>query len=520
MTQLRDYQHQAIADLRRSIAGGARAPLLQAGTGLGKTIISSEMIRSAVAKGRRCLFLVPRRQLAWQTIEKLTAFGVEHGILMAGERPSLMPNVQVASVQTLYSRCFEDGEPVTQEWGGRGMPLPKADLVVIDEAHANCSSMARKILAQYPDAIHVGMTATPSRSNGKGLGHIYDAIVQGPSVRWAMDNGYLCELRYYGPSEWDMSGVKIQDGDYNQKQLGEAVNQPKLVGDVVRNWERIAPERTTVVFAVDRKHARALHEAFNGAGHVAEYIDGQTDNDERHAIFERLESGQSRVLCSVAVVDMGWDAPWAECAVLARPTKSLARYLQAVGRILRPAPGKESAVLIDHTGAVRNLGFVDDPFQWTLDGATPSEQSKEKAPAEATTVTCPGCSRVIKPGPVCPECGHEMKAESKRAIEAKEAELQEIQRKEQAKERREWSLDEKRRFFGELRGIARSRGYRDGWAVHAYQQRIGALPWPVYKAPAMEPSEDTINYAKHLQIKRAKAREKRSGADAAAGETA
>ena len=518
---LREYQVQAVQDLRTAVANGCRAPLLQMATGLGKTIVACEAIRSAVAKGKRALVLVPRRQLAYQTAEKLESFDVPHGIIMSGESPSIMPDVQIASVQTLYRRCFEDGEPVQSSFYGKGMPLPPADLIVIDESHANCSSMAKQILAQYPSAIRIGMTATPCRSDGKGLGEIHDTIVSGPSVRWAMDNGYLSELRYFGPSEWDVSEVKVTAGDYNQKQLGQAVNQPKLVGDVVENWERIAPDRTTVVFAVDRKHARALHEAFSEAGHVAEYIDGQTDNDDRHGIFERLESGQSRVLCSVAVVDMGWDMPAASCAILARPTKSLARYLQAVGRILRPAPNKPNAILIDHTGAVRELGFVDDEFQWTLDGSDKAERkSTDGGPADVTTVTCPQCKTVIKPAPQCPECGCEMKAQSKRAIEAKQAELEEIARKESDKTRREWSMDEKRRFFGELRGIAQARGYKDGWCVNAYKERIGALPWPVYKAPAIEPSEDTVKWAKHLQIKKAKAREARSGADAAAGETA
>ena len=194
---------------------------------------------------------------------------------------------------------------------------------------------------------------------------------------------------------------------------------------------------------------------------------------------------------------------------------------QAAGRILRPAPGKHDAILIDHTGAVRELGFVDDDFQWSLDGAGWAEsKTTDGGAADVTTVTCPGCKRLIRPAPQCPECGREMKSESKRAIKAKEAELEEIQRREKDRERREWSMEEKRRFFGELRGIARAKGYKDGWAVHAYQERIGSLPWPVYKAPAMEPSEDTTNWAKHLQIRKAKAREGQSGAERAAGESA
>lgn len=508
---LREYQHQSIRDLRTMVGNaGKKAPLLQMATGLGKTVVACSMIRSALDKGKRTLVLVPRRQLVYQTIEKLDAFDVPHGIIMSGERPSLMPNVQIASVATLYRRCFDkDGEPIISSFTGKGMPLPHADVLVIDEAHANFSHMAKSIIHQYPNAVKIGMTATPCRSDGRGLGEIYDSIVPGPSVQWSVENGFLSPLRYFGPSEWDLSGVQVQAGDYNQKQLAKAVNQPTLVGDVVTNWERIAPERITVVFAVDRKHARALHEAFNGRGHSAEYIDGQTDNDTRHEIFDRLESGESRVLCSVAVVDMGWDMPAASCAILARPTKSLARYLQAVGRILRPAPGKDDAILIDHTGAVRELGFVDDPFQWSLEGVKRKERNTESGdPTDEVTLTCPGCKAVIKPAPKCPECGRELKSESKRAVEAKEAELQEIERTEQNRNRREWTLDEKRRFFGELRGAAKQLGFKEGWAVHAYKDRIGALPWPVYEAPALEPSQETMGWVKHLRIKRAKSKQR------------
>lgn len=503
MPELRPYQVKVVDKLRDAVRQGCRAPLLQMPTGTGKSLCIADMIRRATEKGNRALIIVPRRQLVWQLGEKLEALDVPHGIIMSGERPSLMPQVQIASINTLYRRCFDrDGEPITSSFGSRGMPLPPAELVVIDESHAAFGHMAKSIIHQYRNAVKIGMTATPCRSDGKGLGEIYDTIVHGPSVRWAMDNGYLSELRYFGPSEWDLTGVKMQAGDYHQSQLGKAVNQPKLVGDVVENWERIAHDRITVVFAVDRKHARALHSAFEQRGHAVDYIDGETDNDSRHEIFRRLESGETRVLCSVAVVDMGWDLPVASCAILARPTKSVARYLQAVGRILRPAEGVEDAILIDHTGAVRELGFVDDDFKWTLEGVHKAERDSESKAKEKTTLTCPGCARLIDPAPTCPECGHEMHSESKRAIEAKEAELQEIERNERAKNGREWSMDDKRKFLSELLGYCYKKGKKEGFAVYSYEDRIGEKPWDFWHSvlPA-EPSEETMNWIRHRNIK-------------------
>lgn len=514
---LRGYQEQAIADLRATVSKGSRAPLLQAATGLGKTVIISAMIRSAADKGRKVLVIVPRRQLVYQTSEKLNDWGVQHGIIMSGEVPSFMPRVQVASVNTLYRRCFDsEGNPVQPQIFGKGMPLPPADLVVIDEAHANFGSMCQKILAEYPEAIKIGMTATPCRADGRGLGEVYDSIVSGPSIEWAQANGFLSRLRYFGPSEWDMTGVKVQAGDYHQGQLSERVNDTQLIGDVVENWERIAPDRVTVVFAVDRKHARALHEAFTQAGHGAEYIDGQTENGERHEIFRRLESGESRVLCSVAVVDMGWDFPLASCAILARPTKSIARYLQAVGRILRPAEGKEDGILIDHTGAVRELGFIEDERRWTLAGVERKQkETPQTDPADVTTITCPGCKRMVRPAPQCPECGLELKAKAKKAIEAKQAELQEIERREVQKNGKKMDMAEKQRFFDELLGYALDKGYKRGWVVHAYEARTGVKPWPVWHSgsPAT-PSKDTRNWITSLNIRRAKAKEKQTRATA------
>lgn len=500
---LREYQNRAIQDLRRSIANGHKAPVLTAPCGAGKTAIAAEMIRAAREKGKQALFLAPRRELVYQTAERLEHVQVPYGIIMNGEDPSLIPDTQVASIPTLHSRAIQREK----------IDLPKAGLVLVDEAHIGVGGQSQTLIEQYKDAgaVVVGLTATPARSDGRGLGMIYDDLVLGPSVAELTEQGYLVPSRYFSGEKPDTSGIKIQAGDYQQGQLAERADEPKLIGDVVSNWFRLASDRQTFVFAVNVAHSRHLAERFREHGIAAEHIDGQTDLQTRRAIHHRLQTGETQVVCNCQVYTYGVDYPPVSCIVLAYPTKSITKYHQMVGRGLRTSPGKADCMVLDHAGIVldEKLGFIDDPMPWSLDGKTKVQERKaEKEYKQPEETRCPQCETIIRPAPVCPLCGHEMGGQYKKAIEAHEAELAEIDKRERDRLRREWSMDEKARFFGELRAIASEKGYRDGWAVHAYKERIGALPWPVYSATARTPSPETRSWVKHLQIKRAKAKEK------------
>lgn len=473
--QLRPYQIDAVNAVRRSVARGHRAPLLTIPTGGGKTLCIMEIIRGAEKKGRSSLLICPRRELVYQASEKLG--GIDHGLIMSGEQPSIMPNVQVASIQTLARRINR---------------LPKADLLIIDEAHATFSGQMREILAHYPDAIRIGMTATPARSDGRGLGELYDDLIIGPSVSELTKAGYLVPMRYFAPSEVDLDGVRTTAGDYNQKDLSGRMNTPTLIGGVVENWIRIAADRITVVFAVDRKHAMALCLSFRSAGVASEYIDGETPSDERHATFARMESGETRVLCSVAVIDMGWDQPCASCAILARPTKSIGRYLQMAGRVLRPYPAKSDSCLIDHTGTVRRLGYVDDIQPWSLDGKEKLQERKERQKKDPQPITCPACKSEFRPQASCPECGHDMSYQSARAIREHEARLREITKGKPA------PVD-KAAFYAQLKGYAGKYKKSHKWVLANFHEKFGE--WPYRKdVPAAEPTSLVYNYVKARQI--------------------
>lgn len=498
MFELRPYQSAAVDALRASLAQGHRSPLLVAPTGSGKTIIARALVEGATAKSKRVLFLAPRRELIFQTCAKLESAGLSYGVIMAGQVPRPWEPVQVACVPTLTTRCLRN----------KTARLPQADLLIVDEAHLSLAAETRALLAAYPHAVKVGMTATPARTDGKGLGTAYDDLVMGPSVAELTAQGHLVPVRYFAPTKPDLDRIRVVRGDYDQAQLGSRMDDPKLVGDIVANWARIAPDRRTVVFAVNVSHSMHLRDRFLELGVAAEHLDGSTPKEQRAAILQRLRDGKTQVLCNCEVLTYGWDEPSISCAVLARPTKSLARYFQMIGRVLRPFDGKTDCIAIDHSGAVDALGFVDEPIEWMLDDRDNVNErhvkAKQKTPSK---ITCGECATVFSSRGTCPNCGHEIPHHSAKSVEILHAELAELERDKRRKNR-ELSGEEKREFFGELKGYARSRGYADGWASHKYRERFGVWPNAYRDAPAMEPGLRTRSWIQSRMIAYTKAKAK------------
>ncbi|MBI5018420.1 MAG: DEAD/DEAH box helicase, partial [Deltaproteobacteria bacterium] len=395
MTELRPYQSSSVDALRRSVAAGHRRPLLQAPTGSGKTVVAASIMASAVERGNRVLFLAPRRELVDQCAAKLRAAGVDHGILMAGRNGDPTGRVQVASAPTLYARCIRTHRA----------PLPPAGLIVVDEAHLAITPSVRRILEAYPRASVVGLTATPARGDGRGLGEVFDDLVLGPSVAELVEQGFLVPQRYFAPSKPDLAGVRIERGDYVQDDLEDRMDRPTLVGDVVSNWLRLAQYRQTVVFATSIKHSIHLRDRFREVGITAEHLDANTPNEEREAVLQRVASGETQVVCNCFLLSYGWDCPPISCAVLARPTKSVVLYLQMVGRILRPHEGKDDALIIDHAAAVDEIGFVDEPMPWSLDGRERVQERRQTERKRSKPLTCEQCFAIYAGQLACPHCG-------------------------------------------------------------------------------------------------------------------
>lgn len=453
--QLRRYQEQAIEDLRSAMRQGAKAPLLCLPTGGGKTVILATIAAQAAAKGRHVLILVHRRELIYQTASKLQWAGLDHGIIAAGHPASNHP-VQVASVQTLVRRLSR------MAW--------QPSLVIIDEAHHAAAGSWRQILEHWPDAYRLGVTATPCRLDGRGLSEAFDHLVMGPSVADLVFWGFLSAARIYAPPVVaDLSGIRRRAGDYANDQAAAAMDRPTVTGDAIAHYQRLAGGQQAIAFCCNVAHAVSVCDAFKTAGISAALLLGNTQ--DRDAVVAQYAASVIRVLVTVDVVSEGFDVPAASCAILLRPTQSLGLYLQQVGRVLRPAPGKPHALVLDHVGNVTRHGFPDDPREWSLaDGVV--KRSNTAAPSVRT---CPECYAAFKPQPQCPVCGAQCAPIRSTKIRQIMGELKELKR-EQVQQRiaeRERAKRERQaaRTLPQLLALAKERGYAPGWAYRIHQAR-------------------------------------------------
>lgn len=400
---LRDYQQAAITDLARLCR---QRPLLVAPTGSGKTVIFCRIIAGAVAKGNRVLLIVHRKELLDQASDKLDYLGVDHGVIMGDhwrDRPHLP--VQIGSIQTLIRR-----DPL----------VPAPNIIILDEAHHAVSSSWAEVLSWYPDAVVIGVTATPVRMDGRGLGSLFQSMVLAPTVRELTEQGYLVPIRCWKQPKPDLQGIHKTAGDYNQDELAVRMNQSKLVGSLVSEYQRHAAGRRTLVFAVNIAHSRAIQQEFVAAGIACEHLDGETPKSLREAVLQRLRDGRTRVVTNCQVLTEGFDCPEVSCVSLARPTLSLGLYLQMAGRALRPAEGKVDCILLDHAGCVDSFGLPDDDQDWELTEGKVRAAKKSISLADEYKV-CPECGQLARKTALSCSCGYEYS--QRKAVQTVEGEL-------------------------------------------------------------------------------------------------
>jgi len=379
---------------------------------MGKTVVFSAITHGAVERGRRVLILVHRRELITQASSKLAGAGVPHGIIAAGFPASDQP-VQVASVQSLARRLSS----IT--WS--------PDLVVLDEAHHAVAGTWSSVLGHWPEAYRLGVTATPVRQDGRGLGSVFDRLVLGPSVADLISHGFLAPSRVYAPPPIaDLSGLKTRAGDYRPEQAAEAMDRPTVTGDAIGHYQRLCNHKRAIAFCCSTQHADSVNTAFNRQGVPAATLLGTTPPEQRDRVVRQFAAGTIRVLVTVDVVSEGFDCPAAEAAILLRPTQSLGLYLQQVGRVLRPAPGKQAALILDHVGNVHRHGFPDDHREWSLDDAR--RRNRSGGPPAPSVRTCSSCFAAFRPQLLCPVCGTYC-APAQREIRQQEGELQELRRR-------------------------------------------------------------------------------------------
>ena len=369
MTQpLRDYQVDLIAQIEAAIAQGHRRIMLQLPTGAGKTRCFVELVKNhrfaPYADGvYNCLIIAHRTELIDQAKKYLkqelrdTSY-IHIGIIKAGRELSPRCSIQVASIQTLNSKLDR------KQW------VPPAGLVIIDEAHHATAKSYQKAIEHYSNAIILGVTATPIRTDGKGFKDSFDILIKGPSINELTAQQHLCPFRLfaYYIQRINLRNVSTRAGDFDLNQLADAVVTSEVRADLVKTWEQYAKGKRTVVFAVNIQLSKEYAEAYCNAGYVAEHVDGETPDGERDKILERFTKGETQILCNCSIVTEGFDLPEMECVQIVRPTKSLCLWLQMVGRSLRYAEGKIAAIILDHTDNYERLGLPDAERNWTLDG--------------------------------------------------------------------------------------------------------------------------------------------------------
>ncbi|NJM90102.1 MAG: DEAD/DEAH box helicase [Hydrococcus sp. RU_2_2] len=348
---LRPYQKQVITEVYQHIRRGEKRILVVAATGAGKTLVSSQIVAHAEARGKRVLFVVHRDILVKQTAEKFRLFGVDCGFIKAGWQENRSARVQIASVQTMFSRDW------WQQWN--------VDVVLLDECHLVAwSEMIKQMMETYHQrAIYIGLTATPWRtSKTQGMGDVFDSLVCAPMPQALIDSGFLVKPSYYGVNLPDLSRVRTdEDGEFNQSDLAIATDTPSQIAQIVEQWRRLAHGRRTIAFAVNVKHSKHICSAFNEADIPSAHVDGTTPIKEREKIYHSLVTGNILVLSSCQALTEGFDVPSVSAILLCRATQSKALNVQMIGRGLRLSPEteKNDCIVLDFVGNIRRHGFIE-----------------------------------------------------------------------------------------------------------------------------------------------------------------
>lgn len=481
--QLRPYQQQAVAEIRQGYKARIRSQLFVLPTGGGKTYTFSYITGGASKKGNPVCILEHRRELIAQASLSLAELGISHGLICADKdkkaileqhhtefgRSFLNENslVWVASVQTL----------------GRPTRLNKFahlfKLLIVDEAHHATAGQWNKIIEESHNARILGVTATPCRSDGQGLGvhagGIFQRLVMGPTKGELIELGSLVGSEVYAPpvSGFDQSKLKKgRNGDWTKKSMAEAMGGA-VVGDLVKHYREYSHGKTAIGFAPSVQAAYEFAAAFKKAGYRSEAIEGATDDVVRRNMIKGLGNGSMDVLWSCDTISEGTDIPSVNTAIMARSTQSLSLFLQQAGRVSRPSPGKGKALILDHVGNFFMHGHPDEDREWSLDGVEKSGYSNGTG-GDIQVHQCPKCYRAHTPAASCPGCGHVYVGD---AILPKQVagNLQKVSKEEIARMRRQKQNEVKQaRSREELEAIAKERGYKRGWVDHMLEAR-GAL---------------------------------------------
>ena len=353
---LRNYQVEMLDRVMEAWDSGKRRVLVQMPTGTGKTVLMAEVIRSEKRKVKseefQVLIVAHRRELIEQIKETL-------------DRRTDKQNIRVESIQTLSRRIkttdctdFTDYSP---------------KLVIIDEAHHAVAKTYRMLWEQWPEAKFLGLTATPCRLSGEGFEDLFDTMLQANDIQWFIDEGWLSDFEYVSarPDSLMMHGIgqlkkRGADGDYQTKEMATVMDVPESIAHLYKSYEAFAWGKKGIVYAIDRAHARHIAEYYTEHGVRACVIDAKTSADDRRQLVDAYRQQTIDVIVNVDIFSEGFDCPEVEFIQLARPTLSLCKYLQQVGRGMRVSAGKDCVLILDNVGLYQTFGLPTDARDWRL----------------------------------------------------------------------------------------------------------------------------------------------------------
>ena len=456
MYELRDYQQDAVRDTRLSFANGHKAPCLVLSTGAGKTVCAGKIVHDAYHKGNSIIFVVHRQELAKQTYKTFKNYGLNPAFIMASVKPDYENRVQIATVGTLCNRLDKVNEP---------------DLIILDECQHCMANQWLKIKQHFRKSKMIGLTATPCRLDGKPLREYFDDLVIGPSTLDLINKGALTPYDYYAPSVIDTTGMKHNKTDFTADALSFFSQKREVIGDNIKQYQRLANGKRNIVFACNVKHSMEIVKRYQDAGIPAAHLDGDTPQDVREQTLADFASGKIKVLSNVELFGEGFDLPSIEVVSLLRPTLSTSLYLQQVGRALRPCPdlGKERAIILDHVGNYERHGMPDDQREWSLKGGLVKRTSAKPTEATVRVQRCPECFFAHSPAHACPMCGHVYKNECGVKEVAGELVLLGTQEHRDALKKEIKNVE----TYEELVKIENERGYKMWWAENTWLRTTG-----------------------------------------------
>lgn len=498
--QLRDYQKAVVKGVSEAFQQGKQGVIMQMATGAGKTASAAYIVEKYSQTGRVVLWLVHREELLLQASMTFAKMGIQHQLIAADTTARKCKVVQfkhlgkvflcqksvvyIASVQTLIRRLPQYAN------------LNPAQIIA-DECHLSLNKTFRTIIGAWPEARLLGLTATPTREDkqqfSRDQGGLYDDMICGPQPYTLIEAGMLCDYDLYiPPIRMKISqNIAMKGKDYDPNALDEDFkNSPDVYGDVIDHYRKLSHGKPAIGFCPTVERAREFTDRFCAAGYRAKLLEGGTDPAERYQTLEDLANGQVDVVMSVDILIEGTDVPLATTVLCLRKTKSLRIYLQSIGRVLRPHPLKEKAIILDFVGVSHIHGYPDDHREWSLNGEVKrrAKPKKEDDDGIARLITCPECFRAHEPAPACPKCGHEYTAKESREIVVVEGDLVKIERQAVIKKAEEDQIAKTVKRMEEVNcktledwiTLAKQREYRFPiqWATKRYELRCKRKPIP------------------------------------------